>query len=178
MVTVSVRFRTQKFLGTVLGTKSHFRHEKIPKVTSNYTKGLLQNYKIVTRFHKKKRNFEIADVLITAWSRVPICRNVYQERRCRVASGLEEARPPAVPHLQECLPRKMLLRGPTGLERIYFTTFRSVSNSLPTSMGFARWASMPTERAFWRSSSKALAVMATMGMIRRSSGRLRMFFAA
>ena len=26
MVTVSVEFRTQKFLGTVLGTKSHFRH--------------------------------------------------------------------------------------------------------------------------------------------------------
>ena len=39
-VTVSVEFRTQKFLGTVLGTKSHFRHEKTPKVTSKYTKAL------------------------------------------------------------------------------------------------------------------------------------------
>ena len=53
MVTVSVEFRTQKFLGTVLGTKSHFRHEKTPKVTSKYTKVFLQNYEIVTRFHKK-----------------------------------------------------------------------------------------------------------------------------
>lgn len=51
--TVSVEFRTQKFLGTVLGTKSHFRHEKTPKVTSKYTKVFLQNYEIVTRFHKK-----------------------------------------------------------------------------------------------------------------------------
>ena len=55
MVTVSVRFRTQKFLGTILGTKSHFRDEKIPKVTSKYTKVLLQNYEIVIRFHKKNR---------------------------------------------------------------------------------------------------------------------------
>ena len=53
MVTASVEFRTQKFLGTVLGTKSHFRHEKTPKVTSKYTKVFLQNYEIVTRFHKK-----------------------------------------------------------------------------------------------------------------------------
>ena len=53
MVTVIVEFRTQKFLGTVLGTKSHFRHEKTPKVTSKYTKVFLQNYEIVTRFHKK-----------------------------------------------------------------------------------------------------------------------------
>ena len=41
MVTVSVEFRTQKFLGTVLGTKSHFGYEKSPKVTSKYTKALL-----------------------------------------------------------------------------------------------------------------------------------------
>ena len=53
MVTVSAEFRTQKFLGTVLGTKSHFRHEKTPKVTSKYTKAFFQNYEIVTRFHKK-----------------------------------------------------------------------------------------------------------------------------
>ena len=53
MVTVSVEFRTQKILGTVLGTKSHFRHEKTPKVTSKYTKVVLRNYEIVTRFHKK-----------------------------------------------------------------------------------------------------------------------------
>ncbi len=53
MVTASVEFRTQKFLGTVLGTKSHFRHEKTPKVTSKYTKVVLRNYEIVTRFHKK-----------------------------------------------------------------------------------------------------------------------------
>ena len=55
MVTVRVRFRTQKFLGTILGTKSHFRDKKIPKVTSKYTKILLWNYEMVTRFHKKKR---------------------------------------------------------------------------------------------------------------------------
>ena len=53
MVTVGVEFRTQKFLGTVLGTKSRFRDEKTPKVTSKYTKVFLQNYEIVTRFHKK-----------------------------------------------------------------------------------------------------------------------------
>ena len=53
MVTVSVEFRTQKFLGTVLGTKSHFRDKKIPKVTLKYTKALSWNYQIVTRFHKK-----------------------------------------------------------------------------------------------------------------------------
>ena len=40
MVTVGVEFRTQKFLGTVLGTKSRFRDKKIPKVTSKYTKAL------------------------------------------------------------------------------------------------------------------------------------------
>ena len=40
MVTVSVEFRTQKFLGTVLGTKSRFRDKKPPKVTSKYTKAL------------------------------------------------------------------------------------------------------------------------------------------
>ena len=55
IVTVSVEFRTQKFLGTVLGTKSRFRDKKIPKVTSKYTKVLLWNYEMVTRFHKKKR---------------------------------------------------------------------------------------------------------------------------
>ena len=53
MVTVSVEFRTQKFLGTVLGTKSRFRDKKPPKVTSKYTKVFLRNYEIVTRFHKK-----------------------------------------------------------------------------------------------------------------------------
>ena len=53
IVTVGVEFRTEKFLGTVLGTKSHFRHEKTPKVTSKYTKVVLRNYEIVTRFHKK-----------------------------------------------------------------------------------------------------------------------------
>ena len=53
MVTVSVEFRTQNFLGTVLGTKSRFRDKKIPKVTSKYTKVFLRNYEIVTRFHKK-----------------------------------------------------------------------------------------------------------------------------
>ena len=37
----------------VLGTKSHFRDKKIPKVTSKYTKAFFQNYEIVTRFHKK-----------------------------------------------------------------------------------------------------------------------------
>ena len=41
MVTVSVVLRTQKFLGTVLGTKSRFRDKKVPKVTSKYTKTLL-----------------------------------------------------------------------------------------------------------------------------------------
>ena len=51
--TVSVEFRTQKFLGTVLGTKSRFRDKKTPKVTSKYTKVLLRNYEIVTRFYKK-----------------------------------------------------------------------------------------------------------------------------
>ena len=53
IVTVSVEFRAQKFLGTVLGTKSRFRDKKIPKVTSKYTKALSWNYQIVTRFHKK-----------------------------------------------------------------------------------------------------------------------------
>jgi hypothetical protein len=53
MVTVSVEFRTQKFLGTVLGTKSRFRDKKIPKVTSKYTKALLWNYQIAIKFHKK-----------------------------------------------------------------------------------------------------------------------------
>ena len=53
IVTVSVEFRTQKFLGTVLGTKSRFGDKKTPKVTSKYTKALFQNYEIVTRFHKK-----------------------------------------------------------------------------------------------------------------------------
>ena len=53
IVTVSVEFRTQKFLGMVLGTKSHFRHEKTPEVTSKYTKMFFRNYEIVTRFHKK-----------------------------------------------------------------------------------------------------------------------------
>ena len=53
MVTVRVRFRTQKFLGTILGTKSHFRDKKIPKVTSKYTKALLWNYQIAIKFHKK-----------------------------------------------------------------------------------------------------------------------------
>ena len=51
--TVSVEFRTQKFLGTVPGTKSRFRDKKTPKVTSKYTKALSWNYQIVTRFHKK-----------------------------------------------------------------------------------------------------------------------------
>ena len=53
IVTVSVEFRTQKFLGTVLGTKSRFRDKKPPKVTSKYTKALSWNYQTVTRFHKK-----------------------------------------------------------------------------------------------------------------------------
>ena len=53
MVTASVEFRTQKFLGTVLGTKSRFRDKKIPKVTSKYTKALLWNYQIAIKFHKK-----------------------------------------------------------------------------------------------------------------------------
>ena len=51
--TGSVEFRTQKFLGTVLGTKSRFRDKKPPKVTSKYTKALSWNYQTVTRFHKK-----------------------------------------------------------------------------------------------------------------------------
>ena len=51
--TVSVEFRTQKFLGTVPGTKSRFRDKKTPKVTSKYTKAFFQNYEIATRFHKK-----------------------------------------------------------------------------------------------------------------------------
>ena len=58
--TVSVEFRTQKFLGTVLGTKSHFRHEKTPKVTSKYTKAFFQNYEIVTKIHKKNRISKLA----------------------------------------------------------------------------------------------------------------------
>ncbi len=53
IVTVGVEFRTQKFLGTVLGTKSRFRDKKPPKVTSKYTKALSWNYQTVTRFHKK-----------------------------------------------------------------------------------------------------------------------------
>jgi hypothetical protein len=53
IVTVSVEFRAQKFLGTVLGTKSRFRDKKPPKVTSKYTKALSWNYQTVTRFHKK-----------------------------------------------------------------------------------------------------------------------------
>ena len=53
IVTVSVEFRTQKFLGTVLGTKSRFRDKKPPKVTSKYTKALLWNYQIAIKFHKK-----------------------------------------------------------------------------------------------------------------------------
>ena len=53
MVTVSVEFRTQKFLGTVLGTKSRFRDKRTPEVTSTYTKMFFRNYEIVTRFHKK-----------------------------------------------------------------------------------------------------------------------------
>ena len=53
MVTVSVEFRTQKFLGTVLGTKSRFRDKKTPKVTSKYTKALSWNYQIAIKFHKK-----------------------------------------------------------------------------------------------------------------------------
>ena len=60
IVTVSVEFRTQKFLGTVLGTKSHFRHEKTPKVTSKYTKMFFRNYEIVTRFHKKNEISKLA----------------------------------------------------------------------------------------------------------------------
>ena len=60
MITVSVRFRTQKFLGTVLGTKSRFRDKKIPKVTSKYTKAFLQNYEIVTKIHKKNRISKLA----------------------------------------------------------------------------------------------------------------------
>ena len=47
-----------------------------------------------------------------------------------------------------------------------------VANSLPTSMGLPRWPFMPAERTRWRSSSKALAVMATMGM-RASLGSVR-----
>ena len=53
MVTVSVRFRAQEFLGTILGTKSHFRDKKIPKVTSKYTKILFGDREIVTKSHKK-----------------------------------------------------------------------------------------------------------------------------
>ena len=60
IVTVSVEFRTQKFLGTVLGIKSHFRHEKTPKVTSKYTKMFFRNYEIVTRFHKKNEISKLA----------------------------------------------------------------------------------------------------------------------
>ena len=41
----------------------------------------------------------------------------------------------------------------------------SASNSFSISMGFARWPSMPHRSAFWRSSSKASAVMARMGML-------------
>ena len=37
----------------VLGTKSHFRHEKTPKVTLKYTKAFFQNYEIVTKCRKK-----------------------------------------------------------------------------------------------------------------------------
>lgn len=70
MVTVSVEFRTQKFLGTVLGTKSHFRHEKTPKVTSKYTKAFFQNYEIVTRFHKKNGISKLATFSETTEPRV------------------------------------------------------------------------------------------------------------
>ena len=60
MITVSIRFRTQKFLGTKLGTKSRFRDKKIPKVMSKYTKTLSWNYQTVTRFHKKNEISKLA----------------------------------------------------------------------------------------------------------------------
>lgn len=60
IVTVGVEFRTQKFLGTSLGTRAIFRHEKTPKVTSKYTKMFFRNYEIVTRFHKKNEISKLA----------------------------------------------------------------------------------------------------------------------
>ena len=42
--TVSVEFRTQKFLGTVLGTKSRFRHEKTPTRVSFFMASGLEQF--------------------------------------------------------------------------------------------------------------------------------------
>ena len=44
MVTVSVEFRTQKFLGTVLGTKSRFRDKKTPTRVSFYMASGLEQF--------------------------------------------------------------------------------------------------------------------------------------
>ena len=42
--TVSVEFRTPKFLGTVLGTKSRFRHEKTPTRVSFFMASGLEQF--------------------------------------------------------------------------------------------------------------------------------------
>ena len=51
----------------------------------------------------------------------------------------------------------------------------SVSISRPASMGLAMWAFMPARMVFCLSSSKALAVIATMGTLATSLGSVRIW---
>ena len=60
-------------------------------------------------------------------------------------------------------------------ERVYFSASSSTCSRCRISSGFAIWPFMPARRAFCRSSSKALAVMAKMGTpALRGSDRARM----
>ena len=57
IVTVSVEFRTQKFLGTVLGTKSRFRDKKPPKLhqsTQRHFHGIIRQSQDFTRKRDSK----------------------------------------------------------------------------------------------------------------------------
>lgn len=57
----------------------------------------------------------------------------------------------------------------------YVRMRESVSISRPASMGLAMWAFMPARMAFYLSSSKALAVIATMGTLGASLGSVRIW---
>lgn len=57
----------------------------------------------------------------------------------------------------------------------YVRMCESVSISRPAPMGLAMWAFMPARMVFCLSSSKALAVIATMGTLATSLGSVRIW---
>ena len=98
----------------------------------------------------------------------PVCTAPHQSRLRRAGFPGGEAFERAVPPV----------RKHTGGTCFYFAfapmAWEMASRSLSTWTGLEIWPSMPAVRAALRSSSKALAVMARMGMRPRLPGRARM----